>query len=823
MILLSNDKPLIIVLSRNYSTGLGVIRSLGSAGYTVDLIASVKKKGSSVIAASSKYVRKTIEVISPKIQVDRGEELIDVLMEYAGKYKEKIVLFPTDDFTTLVVDANRDRLKDYFVIPEIISEENRTIKDLMDKTIQSEIAKECGLKTPLEWIVPINEDICIPSDMVYPCFVKPITSNSGHKTEMAVCDNEGTLTVHLHKMKAFFSERSVLIQEFLNIDKEYDLAGVCLDQEVILPAVIEKRHIAGYERGVGMSGKVLPIEILGDTIEKIKAMLRKYHYVGMFDIDLNMCGGDIYFGEVNLRSGGLNFAYFLGGSNLPDIYVKNITGREVEGDANLIRTGHTFVYEKVAWEDRIHKHISRKQLKRYLREADYTLLNTKEDPKPGKMFNRRIKLSLIKNRLKDLLYKDIKHRENESVKSNADVIVTGRNYCNILTMARALGRAGYSVEVLRVFKTRPNRLNMLRLMRPESFSKYVSKYSECVADNTPYKIVESLKMIADQDKMQLLIPVDDYLVGVVDEFLDKLKDSFVIPTINNKSGEINKLMDKNRQKLLAGEFGLPILKSVLIRCNNGQYDIPEGIDYPCFIKPNISMNSTKAGMMKCSNISELEKALSQLSVKGDFEILAEDFADIKAEYSLLGVSFSGKTISPCLFKAIEGGHKERKGVAMVGKTISHSGFEEIIDQCNSFIDTLGYDGMFDVDFIETHDGSIYFIEINLRAGASMHAFTEADVNLAGILADAFLKDIPVNTETKLVETDKLFVSEKILMEEFARGDVSRARVKQIMQNTDICFVKDEIDPKPYKYFKRFYFVAAAMRIIYGVRSLKNGK
>ena len=80
---MSKLKPFVIVLSRNYSTGLGIIRSLGAAGYRVDLIASTKKKGSSVIISSSKYLNKTTEVLSPKIQGDTGASLMEVLMEYA--------------------------------------------------------------------------------------------------------------------------------------------------------------------------------------------------------------------------------------------------------------------------------------------------------------------------------------------------------------------------------------------------------------------------------------------------------------------------------------------------------------------------------------------------------------------------------------------------------------------------------------------------------------------------------------------------------------------------------------------------------------------
>ena len=100
---MSDRKPLVIVLSRNYSTGLGVIRSLGAAGYTVDLIASVKKKGSAVIASSSRYVRKSVEVLSTKIQGDDGEGIIRALLSYSGEKDRKKVLFPVDDFTASVV------------------------------------------------------------------------------------------------------------------------------------------------------------------------------------------------------------------------------------------------------------------------------------------------------------------------------------------------------------------------------------------------------------------------------------------------------------------------------------------------------------------------------------------------------------------------------------------------------------------------------------------------------------------------------------------------------------------------------------------------
>lgn len=399
------SKPVVIVLSRNYSTGLGIIRSLGVAGYTVDLIASVKKKGSSCIASSSKYIRNSIEVLTPKIYEDDGKDIIDSLWRYVENREEHFVLFPTDDFTTAIVDRYRVELSNKFIMPYVWEESQYTMSNLMDKTVQSEIAKSVGLKTPMEWQIDLSKDIEIPKDLVFPCFLKPLKSISGYKTEMAVCKDVEELKQKLLEMKNFYCNRDVLIQEYLNIDKEYDVAGLCLDQDIIIPGIIEKTKIAKYECGISMCGKVIKKEKLKDTINKIEKMLRRFHYVGMFDIDLNVCDGEVYFGEVNLRSGGLNYAYYLSGVNMPDILIKYFNNIEIDEDICKIKNfDTTFIYEKVAWEDYIHSYISKKELNYLLGSVDNKLLEDDEDPKPGNVFNKKIRLSLVKNKLKSILH-----------------------------------------------------------------------------------------------------------------------------------------------------------------------------------------------------------------------------------------------------------------------------------------------------------------------------------------------------------------------------------------------------------------------------------
>lgn len=396
-------------------------------------------------------------------------------------------------------------------------------------------------------------------------------------------------------------------------------------------------------------------------------------------------------------------------------------------------------------------------------------------------------------------------------------VVTGRNYCNILTMARDLGEAGYDVTVLRVFKKKPSAVNLLAGMKPDAYSKYVTKYQECIVNGDPEVMVSALKTLAVSGQQTLLLPVDDYTACVVDEYLDDLKKVFVIPNISETAGEISRLMDKNEQKKLAKDFGLPVLHSTLIKAENGEFEIPDNVSYPCFVKPNVSMKSSKAKMVKCEDKEALEAVLSRYAKAEDFEMLVEAFADIKAEYSVLGLSTKEVTKAFGLLKAIEGGHKERKGVTLIGEMMPCNQFKELIAQCDAFISSLNYTGLYDVDLIETKDGNVYFVELNYRAGASTHALTKMGVNIPGMFADYLMRGIPVNTDAKMQDVRRRFISEKILMEEFTRSDASATKVRKCMKEADICFVKDKKDIRPYRHFRRYYIAAALLRIPYRLR------
>lgn len=836
---------LIIVLSRNYSTGLSVIRSLGAAGYTVDLIASAYKKGASKIAASSKYVRNSVEVVSKKVKNGTDDKLLDELLKYIGKCEGKPVIFPTDDYTTSVMDKNRKLLENYFVMPTIVGGGEECLTKCMDKTFQSQLARKAGLLTPKEWIFSLDKEIDIPEDMIYPCFCKPIESVSGYKKEMAVCQDESELIAHLVKLQKKFSERSILVQEYLEIEKEIDFSGVCVDQEIIIPAIIKKTHVAQYEKGVTLAGKVEAFSEIQRIQENIINMLKQFHYIGMFDMEFNVVGEKIYFNEVNLRSGGPNYAYYMSGVNLPALFVKAVKGESYsEEEKQVDAYGKSFVYEKVAWEDYIHGFMTRKELNSCIKSADITLLMNSDDVIPGKLFNKKMFLLMLNNKVKKSVRVNIKktlktiknsflrkyrtplrkvkytllgypqmkkgnERNPDSV--NPRVIVSGRNYCSNLCMARSLGEAGYEVEVLRIFQVRPKYTRLQRYIKPEAYSKYVKAYHVCVSRRNNERIVRKLTRIADTNRKMLLIPTDDLVANVVDENYEKMSMLYLLPNVEEKSGEISRLMSKEEQKKLAENAGLPVLNSCVIKSENGSFEIPESVSYPCFIKPNISKNSSKGKMAKCENEDELRTVLNKYISKKDFEILVEDYVEIDKEFALLGVSTREGVVAPGYFVTEIGGHAERRGVALMGKILSDDQDQELRKQILSFIETLKFEGLFDVDLIKTKDGKMYFVELNLRFGASGYAVTQSGVNLPGMFADYMFYNKPIDKACKIDIPGKCFVSEKVLYEEYNKGFVDMRNLKMLMKNADIHFIKNQEDPYSFKHFEKWYYLATMVR------------
>jgi predicted ATP-grasp superfamily ATP-dependent carboligase len=186
---------------------------------------------------------------------------------------------------------------------------------------------------------------------------------------------------------------------------------------------------------------------------------------------------------------------------------------------------------------------------------------------------------------------------------------------------------------------------------------------------------------------------------------------------------------------------------------------------------------------------------------------------VKRELSVLGLCIDGKVMCPGLIEATSGGQGARRGVAATGVSSSAAGSEviseDLMEKLRTFMKSTGYNGLFDIDLVETEDGSQYFLEVNLRYGASGYVLTCEGVNLPGIYADHMLKGVSVPDEEEITgifsEGKKTsFVSEKVLMENYAEGAVTDEEFEAAIGAAEISFVRDDEDKRPYATYLRAF-------------------
>lgn len=397
------------------------------------------------------------------------------------------------------------------------------------------------------------------------------------------------------------------------------------------------------------------------------------------------------------------------------------------------------------------------------------------------------------------------------------VVIAGRNYCNMLTMIRDFGMGGFQVEALRIYKKKPGILNPAGKMEPEKYSSYLTKYDRIIADENGDEVIKKLITFGDEKEKPLLAGVDDYSVAIIDSHLNQLKKYFVLSSVDGEENRICSFMDKQRMKEEAAKYDLPLLKSFLVKSVHQEFSIPEGIVYPCFVKPNVSKNSGKVKMKKCETKESLYSLFLDYAKSGDFEMLVEEYADIEDEFSILGFSTENNYFDSAVFRVTHGGHKERKGVAITGEIVSADDFSEVRKRCREFIKGINYTGMFDIDLIKTRDGKLYFLELNFRAGASMHLFTSAYLNIPAAYGDSTgtMQSIPTIDTNKYA--GKSFISEKVLMEEYIRSDIDKSEAIRLYNQADVRFISDSQDNNPFSNFIKYRKIAYLMRIYHKLK------
>lgn len=395
-----NEKIEAIILGINYANTLGMVKSVGEAGYSCGLIhhTSILKKKMITPDMASRYV-------CQGMYVDRKNDtaILSALLENFLPQAEDAVLLAADDYSASFLDRFHDELSEHYRVMQWESGPGMLTR-YMDKRRQKKAAQAVDFPVAQNWSVAIpasKEELQLPQEIIYPCITKPeISAGSGMSKELiSVCRSKEELEEYFAQVISAKASGSILVEEFLDIEEEYTIPGARLDDEVIIPAFVRKLETGkGKVRGLTVLGVTESTDTNPELRQHVEALVRHMGLSGIFDVEIIKCRGDYYFNEINLRSSAATYAITASGANIPAIFIEYMLGKDWKSSSRVSKENMTFVNEKPALQCYVQKDYSLEKYRALCQNADIRLLTGEGDAPSKEAFLAKEHREFIKRR-----------------------------------------------------------------------------------------------------------------------------------------------------------------------------------------------------------------------------------------------------------------------------------------------------------------------------------------------------------------------------------------------------------------------------------------
>ena len=289
------------------------------------------------------------------------------------------------------------------------------------------------------------------------------------------------------------------------------------------------------------------------------------------------------------------------------------------------------------------------------------------------------------------------------------VIVFALEHYNPLGLIRSLGENG-------VF---PIYVSVKRRGPAACLSRYISVCHHVDSVEEGYELL--LSEYGDEDKKPYVLFSDDKSIGYFDLHYNEIKDKFIVYNAG-RAGRINEYMNKEYILQLAKKHGFNVLETYVVKVG----EIPDGIVYPVITKdidPN--SGSWKSDVYICENEEELKEAYTKITSP---VIQLQRFVDKKNEYAIEGFTvdhgrqmFVGTTLT---WKYLIKGYYSPYHDVFVMKDM------EMRRKLEAMFEEIGFEGIFEVEFLIDKDDTYYFLEINFRASAWNYSSTVVGMPLS---------------------------------------------------------------------------------------------
>ena len=302
-----------------------------------------------------------------------------------------------------------------------------------------------------------------------------------------------------------------------------------------------------------------------------------------------------------------------------------------------------------------------------------------------------------------------------------------------LGIIRSLGESGINPIAI-VVRNKTNKI--------ASKSKYLQKVYFVENTNQQYELL--LKTFGQEIYKPFVYPCDDNITTICDQHYDELKDKFYISNAST-IGRITFYQNKNNINQLAIKYGLNVAKTWITK----RGIIPDDIAYPVMTKTIAStVGAWKEDYYVCNSEKELLNAYSK--IKGN-DLLLQQYINKKTEIALDGVCVNnGKqyiTIASRYTYALPDNYSAEM---VIDNYASNPHYAETKEALDGMFKEIGYDGIFEVEFMVDAEEKLWFLEINFRSSTWNYAATKLGMNLPILWADAQIHGgLSQNAEKKI--------------------------------------------------------------------------
>ncbi len=300
-------------------------------------------------------------------------------------------------------------------------------------------------------------------------------------------------------------------------------------------------------------------------------------------------------------------------------------------------------------------------------------------------------------------------------------IVFAIEHYNPLGAIRALGEAGI----------RPVFIGIKGRARVASPSRYISKLHQVETVEEGYDVLmKNYGEVYKSGMKPFIICSDDKGVGYLDEHYNDLLGKFIFFNSGEKN-RTNVYMDKWKICELAKKHGLNIMDTRLVK----KGEIPEDLEYPVITKAKTpNTGGYKADVHICENAEQLKEAYNHIISE---EVVLQKFLEKKNEYAIEGLSVNhGKDVMYSIYSTylyIIKGYYSPYRLSGVSDRVD---IEKALD---GIFEEIGFEGIFDVEFLIGKDDKLYFTEINFRNTAWAYSSAVIGMPLPPIWAQSMLE------------------------------------------------------------------------------------